>query len=199
MSTPGTGGAGAPTNASYLTLFPDPGLVDARTLTSGVGIGTVDGGPGGAYVVRQDITGVAVIGEPVALVDQLLIHNVSTNTINRISVNDLPAPAGGSLGLEHRTLTFTTTGGAIGIPVTAGSRIRRVYLSVLVAYNPGATIIVGDIGVPNRLMAIVHNEPTEINIFETTPDFTYVAATQLTVGVTGTGGTATVVVEVDVP
>jgi hypothetical protein len=199
LSAPGSGSGGAPTTASYLTLTPDPGLTDSRSLIAGPGISTIDGGPGGTYTIQQNITGTAAIAEPVDLLDQLLVHNVSNNTITRITVNDLPAPAGGPLGLEHRTLTFTSAGGNIGIPVAAGSRIRRIYLSVLVAYNPGTTIVVGDAGDPDRLMTVIHNDPTEINIFETTPDFTYIAATQLVVTIVGTGGTATVVIEVDVP
>jgi hypothetical protein len=58
---PGTGGGGAPTAASYLTLGTDGTLTNERVLTAGLGISLADAGAGSTLTVSFNLNGLSTI------------------------------------------------------------------------------------------------------------------------------------------
>lgn len=66
--SPGGGGAGAPTNATYVTMSLNGVLTNERVLTAGTGITIVDGGANGPVTISSTATGggpvVFLEGEP---------------------------------------------------------------------------------------------------------------------------------------
>ena len=174
---------GAPVNSSYLTLTNDVTLTDERVFAAGPGISVVDNGAGLTFVVSHDITSVTSIAEPVDGTDELLIYNVSTGNVEKITINDLPG-IGDSVTSREVTIGVATPVN-IGLPVPAGAQIKKVTLVIDTAYSIGANIEIGDAGVTDQLMTITENNAQELNTFETTTIFTYGVATQLLVTIIG--------------
>jgi len=91
-----SGGSGAPTTATYLTLTVDAGLSNERVLTAGTGIVFVDLGAGSTLTVSADT--LDTIPDPVASVDFAQQQALRMRLENRTS--DPGTPAEGEIWLR---------------------------------------------------------------------------------------------------
>jgi len=91
-----SGGSGAPTTATYLTLTVDAGLSNERVLTAGTGIVFVDLGAGSTLTVLADT--LDTIPDPVASVDFAQQQALRMRLENRTS--DPGTPAEGEIWLR---------------------------------------------------------------------------------------------------
>jgi hypothetical protein len=101
-----------------------------------------------------------------------------------------------------RTVQITTTTPSnIGLAVPSGSIIEKVLVHVTTAYSVGATIIVGDAGTTNSIMASIEVDATTVGIYQTHPMTEFASLTQLiaTIGGSPATGAARVVVSYFVP
>jgi hypothetical protein len=190
----------APLSASFLTLAANASLGNERVLTAGPAIKTTDGGAGQPYTIEHDIAGVTnVLSETLdPAVDKILIHNDSTNQIERTTLDVLltaPGTVTAAEAVQQRSvdINITTPNGAlnVGAQVPANSVIRRVSIEILTTFIAGTNIKIGDAGNQQRLMTTLENDPTSIGIYETLANQLYSTLTQIQVNVSRGGGLAT--------
>ena len=199
----GSGSSSSPAAAQYLTLVADAGLPNARVITAGVGVTITDGG--NTLTVDQDIIGTPALSDPLVGTDSLLVYNLSATAIERTTVADVVAAAGGvsdSVAIQQRNIILGTAGAYnIGMVMPAGAFIRSVTLDVTAAYSIGTLIDIGDAGLVDRLMTNAVNDPQSINTYDTVANTSYVAATQIIATITGAPitGAARVIVDYIIP
>ena len=185
----GSGGGGAPTTGTYLTLSSNPSLANERVFTAGDGIGVVDDGPGNNFLVSVDISGTTPIIEALDGTDSFLIYNISNGNIEQVLISDLLSfldivPSDEIV--QQRNMDISTASlNNIGDVLPVNSIVRKVTVDIQVPYSPGTSIVVGDSGMIDRLMPASGNDPLVINTYETTIIQQYVIPTQIIATISG--------------
>jgi len=199
----GSGTTSSPAAAQYLTLIADAGLPNARVFTAGTAVTITDGG--NTLTVDHDIIGVGGLSDPLVGTDSLLVYNQSSTSIERATVSDVVAAAGGvaaTVANQQRNVLLGTAGSYnIGAILPAGAFVRAISLEITSAYSVGTLIDIGDAGLVDRLMTNVANDPLAINTYTTVANVSYIAATQIIATITGapTAGAARVIVDYIIP
>lgn len=98
--------------------------------------------------------------------------------------------AANAVSLFELPFAFDGTSPLVLLSVPALATILSVRLEIETLFDVATTIVVGDAVVPDRLMSSDQNNPIEVGLYETSPDYEYPALTTLNLFIDAPGATS---------
>lgn len=121
--------AGAPTNATYLTLSASTSLTNERTLTAGSGISFTDGGANSTLTVTLDINSLSTDSSPDVAADYVATYDASASANKKVLLTSFT---------DMKLLSTSTASGAATVDFTGISSTYSSYL-IIISYVTPAT------------------------------------------------------------
>lgn len=117
------------------------------------------------------------------------VAEIAVVTVGEAGPAGPAGPPGSAAGTYQATFAYGDASPAIVATVPAGKVVYEVEIAIVTPFDgAGAALSVGDAGLPDRLMTLIENDPTQRGSNTTAPAYQYASDTDILLTITPGAG-----------